>query len=108
MCKCINSALKSKNIIVKTCINQAINGSDSEISRTINLLCYKYNISKKDIYIDNVFCNLNTANIKCQTDPETERKASLKRDFCYMRDSIFTSFEDKINAKFILNEICIN
>ena len=75
--KFISSAMKSQNIVVNTCINLAINGSRSELSNSINLICFKYKICKYKLNVHDVY--------KCvfEDDLIVETKASIVREtFC--------------------------
>ena len=83
------------------CSKLAINGSNSDICQSINLICDNYGIRKDEIGSSKCFCKCNSS----ASDNDIS-KASIIQDFISFRSSIYTSHEDRESSTAIINMLC--
>ena len=99
--KFVNKLCNSNNKVIQMCSKLAINGSNSDICQSINLICDNYGIRKDEIGSSKCFC-------KCKSSASDNdiSKASIIQDFISFRSSIYTSHEDRESSTAIINMLC--
>ena len=78
--KCIQSMLKSSNVISKLCVQLAASGSRSSVSNNISFVCKLFNISREVICTDNTHIQHLHVNVT-----EATVHASIIRELLYMK-----------------------
>ena len=96
--KFIKNCLSSENTIIRLCGQLAINGSKSDVSCSINHICYPYNLNKYSL-------NMNNKCFKVKQQGKIQR-AGIIKDFMHMREDILLNTKDKSNVSEIIEFLC--
>ena len=97
----IVKCLKSSNSVVKLCASLSIGGSTSDVSCSLNYICYKYKLNKYHLWDFRTHC------IKYDSHSNS-LIAGIIRDFIKIKENISTSVTDKRNNSFIIDYLCTN
>ena len=96
--KFIKNCLSNENTIIRLCGQLAINGSKSDVSCSINHICYLYNLNKYSL-------NMNNKCFKVKQEGKIQR-AGIIKDFMHMREDILLNTKDKSNVSEIIEFLC--
>jgi hypothetical protein len=96
--KFFQGAVSNKNVYISKCAELALDGSDSNVSKSLTYISQKYKLNK--------YAASNVSIPKCTQDEQCEMTAGVILDFIDMRDRRFICKADRTRVCEILVHLC--